>query len=146
MIYPQVVEGVFLRRPNRFIAHVEIEGKEEVCHVKNTGRCRELLVPGCRVYLAKAQNNIQSSFKPVSSRLYSVYPYMPRTETSPERTVRSDPSAVRTTSPKDGSMSIASAVSLRPPADRSRTVFPRLTHRRRYSARYGAVSPAVSAA
>ncbi len=56
MIYPQVVEGVFLRRPNRFIAHVEIEGKEEVCHVKNTGRCRELLIPGCRVYLAKAQN------------------------------------------------------------------------------------------
>ena len=56
MIYPQVVEGIFLRRPNRFIAHVEIEGKEEVCHVKNTGRCRELLIPGCRVYLAKAQN------------------------------------------------------------------------------------------
>ena len=56
MIYPQVVEGIFLRRPNRFIAHVEMEGKEEVCHVKNTGRCRELLVPGTRVYLAKAQN------------------------------------------------------------------------------------------
>ena len=56
MIYPQVVEGVFLRRPNRFIAHVEVEGKEEVCHVKNTGRCRELLIAGYRVYLAKAQN------------------------------------------------------------------------------------------
>ena len=56
MIYPQVVEGIYLRRPNRFIAHVEIEGKEEVCHVKNTGRCRELLIPGCRVYLTRSDN------------------------------------------------------------------------------------------
>ena len=43
-------------RPNRFIAHVCIHGKEEVCHVKNTGRCKELLVPGCTVYCAVSDN------------------------------------------------------------------------------------------
>ncbi len=47
-----MVEGKFLRRPNRFIAHIEIGGKEEICHVKNTGRCRELLPPGAAVYCA----------------------------------------------------------------------------------------------
>lgn len=51
MNYNNVVEGRFLARPNRFIAHVEINGKTEICHVKNTGRCRELLVPGAKVYL-----------------------------------------------------------------------------------------------
>ena len=45
MKYNKVEQGIFQKRPNRFIAHVEINGKEEVCHVKNTGRCRELLVP-----------------------------------------------------------------------------------------------------
>lgn len=54
MRYGQVVEGRFLSRPNRFIAHVEIEGKQETVHVKNTGRCRELLVPGARIYLEKS--------------------------------------------------------------------------------------------
>ncbi len=56
MKYAQVEQGVFLRRPNRFIAHVEIKGKEEICHVKNTGRCRELLVPGAVVFLEKSSN------------------------------------------------------------------------------------------
>ena len=56
MTYENMVPGVFLHRPNRFIAHVEIDGKEEVCHVKNTGRCRELLVPGTRVWCQKADN------------------------------------------------------------------------------------------
>lgn len=56
MKYREIVSGRFLRRPNRFIAHVEIEGREEVVHVKNTGRCRELLVPDCRVYLAVSDN------------------------------------------------------------------------------------------
>ena len=51
MKYNAVVPGRFLARPNRFIAHVEIEGKEETVHVKNTGRCKELLVPGAIVYL-----------------------------------------------------------------------------------------------
>jgi len=48
--YSPMTAGIFLRRPNRFIAHVEISGREEVCHVKNTGRCRELLVPGAKVW------------------------------------------------------------------------------------------------
>lgn len=43
-------------RPNRFIAHVEIEGKVETVHVKNTGRCKELLLPGVKVYLEKSGN------------------------------------------------------------------------------------------
>ena len=56
MKYNQVMPGTFLQRPNRFIAHVEINGREEVCHVKNTGRCRELLIPGCTVYCAVSDN------------------------------------------------------------------------------------------
>jgi len=48
--YENMTPGIFLRRPNRFIAHVEIGGREEICHVKNTGRCRELLVPGATVW------------------------------------------------------------------------------------------------
>ena len=48
--YPMMKKGVFLSRPNRFLAHVEIDGKEEICHVKNTGRCRELLRPGAEVW------------------------------------------------------------------------------------------------
>lgn len=50
MQYGQVREGRFLSRPNRFIAHVAIDGADTVVHVKNTGRCRELLVPGATVY------------------------------------------------------------------------------------------------
>ncbi len=53
MKYENVVEGKFIDRPNRFIAHVAIEGKQETVHVKNTGRCRELLSPGATVYLEK---------------------------------------------------------------------------------------------
>ena len=56
MEYPNIVEGTFISRPNRFIAQVEIGGREETCHVKNTGRCKELLVPGCTVYLARSDN------------------------------------------------------------------------------------------
>ena len=56
MKYSQVVPAVFLRRPNRFIAHVALDGQEIVVHVKNTGRCRELLIPGTTVYLARGEN------------------------------------------------------------------------------------------
>ena len=56
MRYQKIEEGIFLRRPNRFIAHVDINGEEVVCHVKNTGRCRELLVPGTPVFLEKSDN------------------------------------------------------------------------------------------
>lgn len=49
MKYTQLIEGTFLKRPNRFLAHVLLDGQEEVCHVKNTGRLRELLLPGAKV-------------------------------------------------------------------------------------------------
>jgi len=54
MKYTQVTEGKFLSRPNRFVADVEIDGVRTLCHVKNTGRCKELLLPGATVYLEKA--------------------------------------------------------------------------------------------
>ena len=54
MRYGKMVEGVFLARPNRFIAHIEIDGNVEVCHVKNTGRCRELLPVGAKVWCLDA--------------------------------------------------------------------------------------------
>ena len=54
MRYGNMVEGSFRARPNRFIAHIEINGKVEVCHVKNTGRCRELLPEGARVWCLDA--------------------------------------------------------------------------------------------
>lgn len=56
MKYNNVCLGVFLARPNRFIAKVLIDGTEETVHVKNTGRCRELLIPGSRVILEKSSN------------------------------------------------------------------------------------------
>ena len=56
MQYQNIVEGKFLDRPNRFMAHVEIAGKVETVHVKNTGRCKELLLPGVKVYLEKSGN------------------------------------------------------------------------------------------
>lgn len=56
MIYHTILPGIFLSRPNRFIAHVTIEGELCICHVKNTGRCRELLVPGAEVYVEKSEN------------------------------------------------------------------------------------------
>ena len=51
MKYSNIVKGTFLDRPNRFIAHVELDGKRETVHVKNTGRCRELLLPGAEIWL-----------------------------------------------------------------------------------------------
>lgn len=56
MRYNDIVSGIFLKRPNRFIAHVMIDGREEIVHVKNTGRCRELLIPGVTVYLQQHDN------------------------------------------------------------------------------------------
>lgn len=56
MRYQNVRAAKFIDRPNRFIAHVELDGKTETVHVKNTGRCRELLVPGCTVYLERGTN------------------------------------------------------------------------------------------
>lgn len=54
--YTDIRLGKFIDRPNRFISHVEINGKTETVHVKNTGRCRELLIPGVEVILEKSDN------------------------------------------------------------------------------------------
>lgn len=56
MHYSNCTAGTFLSRPNRFVAQVALDGRTETCHVKNTGRCRELLIPGCRVYLTRSDN------------------------------------------------------------------------------------------
>ena len=56
MIYQDIHPARFLSRPNRFIAQVELDGRVETVHVKNTGRCRELLLPGCTVYLEGSAN------------------------------------------------------------------------------------------
>ncbi|MDF2907063.1 MAG: sugar fermentation stimulation protein [Herbinix sp.] len=56
MNYNKIISATFLQRPNRFIAHVLVDGKEEIVHVKNTGRCREILQPGTTVILEEATN------------------------------------------------------------------------------------------
>ena len=56
MKYENIQKGIFLERTNRFIAYAEIEGRKEAVHVKNTGRCEELLIPGTKVYLQKADD------------------------------------------------------------------------------------------
>ena len=61
MRYEHIVTGTFISRPNRFIAMVDISGAIERCHVKNTGRCRELLVPGAKVYLSVPENRERST-------------------------------------------------------------------------------------
>lgn len=56
MHYENMEPAVFLSRPNRFVAYVEQAGKQEICHVKNTGRCRELLIPGAELYVQRSDN------------------------------------------------------------------------------------------
>ena len=56
LTYEKIIKGEFISRPNRFIAQVMVDGKEETVHVKNTGRCRELLVKGAEVYLSVSSN------------------------------------------------------------------------------------------
>lgn len=56
MKYNKTIQAKFIDRPNRFIAHVEVDGQVETVHVKNTGRCRELLLPGATVILSVADN------------------------------------------------------------------------------------------
>lgn len=53
MKYPNITAATFLKRPNRFIAEVEVNGRKETVHVKNTGRCKELLITGCEVFLTE---------------------------------------------------------------------------------------------
>ena len=62
MHYPHVCRARFVARPNRFVARVALpDGTEQVVHVKNTGRCRELLVPGAPVYLAESGNPLRKT-------------------------------------------------------------------------------------
>ena len=56
MIYKNIQKARFLSRPNRFIAHIDIDGKTEVCHVKNTGRCKELLTENATVFVQESDN------------------------------------------------------------------------------------------
>lgn len=56
MIYPNIRTASFIDRPNRFVAHVELDGAVQTVHVKNTGRCRELLLPGAEVFLCASDN------------------------------------------------------------------------------------------
>ena len=60
MEYKNIVKGKFISRPNRFIAEVEINGETVRCHVKNTGRCRELLIPGTDVYMEDFAGRMRS--------------------------------------------------------------------------------------
>ncbi len=61
MKYDKVVKGKFIERPNRFIAKVDINGQTETVHVKNTGRCKELLIPECTVYLSESGNTARKT-------------------------------------------------------------------------------------
>lgn len=61
MKYKNVVQGIFIDRPNRFVANVLIGGQAETVHVKNTGRCRELLISGCTVWLEKSENPLRKT-------------------------------------------------------------------------------------
>ncbi len=67
MIYDNIKRAVFIDRPNRFIAHCEVDGIPETVHVKNTGRCRELLIPGTEVWVQQFDNpNRKTKFDLVS--------------------------------------------------------------------------------
>lgn len=56
MIYNNILPAVFISRTNRFIAEIEVEGKREISHVKNTGRCKELLIEGAKIYVQRSNN------------------------------------------------------------------------------------------
>ena len=71
MRYSTMVPGTFIARPNRFIAYVEIDGREEIVHVKNTGRCRELLPPGARVWCQRSDNPNRKTKKTPPIRVVS---------------------------------------------------------------------------
>ena len=78
MRYQNIVPGRFLSRPNRFIAHIEINGKVEICHVKNTGRCKELLTPGAQVWCEKSDNPARKTLrKAPASSIWTPRPPMP---------------------------------------------------------------------
>lgn len=61
MVYTNIKKAIFLDRPNRFIAHIDIDGTVEVSHVKNTGRCRELFIPGATVFVQEVMNEMRKT-------------------------------------------------------------------------------------
>lgn len=61
MKYKDIHKAIFKSRPNRFIAICNVDGKDEICHVKNTGRCNELLIPNCTVFLEKSINPVRKT-------------------------------------------------------------------------------------
>lgn len=61
MVYKNIREARFIDRPNRFIANIEIDGRKEVCHVKNTGRCRELLLPGVTIFVQEFEGTTRKT-------------------------------------------------------------------------------------
>ena len=73
MKYEKIVSGIFIDRPNRFIALVEIEGRTETVHVKNTGRCRELLISGCKVILEDFRGRKEFEKRKTKFDLIGVY-------------------------------------------------------------------------
>lgn len=84
MIYRNIEKAVFLSRPNRFTAKVLLNGREETVHVKNTGRCKELLVSGCTVWLDKAENpNRKTGYDLVAvlkgERIFNIDSFAPNT-------------------------------------------------------------------
>ena len=61
MRYSNITEAVFIDRPNRFIANTEVNKVPTVCHVKNTGRCKEILIKGAKVYLQRSENPLRKT-------------------------------------------------------------------------------------
>ena len=73
MKYENIVEGKFINRPNRFIAYVEVADRMETVHVKNTGRCRELLLPGNTVGIQRSDNEARKTKYDLMSAASDVY-------------------------------------------------------------------------
>ncbi|NMB98051.1 MAG: DNA/RNA nuclease SfsA [Clostridiaceae bacterium] len=61
MKYKNIKQAKFINRPNRFIANIEIDSNKEICHVKNTGRCKELLIPGARIFVQESDNKTRKT-------------------------------------------------------------------------------------
>lgn len=76
MYYPHIKKGIFLSRPNRFIAYVRLDGRTVTCHVKNTGRCKELLIPGTEVLL-QYHPEAKASGRKTEYSLIAVYKIRP---------------------------------------------------------------------
>ena len=94
MRYDNIHKAVFLARPNRFIAQVLVDGREETVHVKNTGRCKELLVPGCTVYLEKSANPARKTAYDLVTVEKALGPVSPDTGRPGAIVGRDDPSAI----------------------------------------------------